>query len=138
MERVINISKIDGVVHMDGHVDDLLSTLRNGEYVLTIKRRAVRRSLSQNALMWMWFACIADETGQDRHDIHAHYCWKFLSRPIEWNGTFEIVSGGTSNLSTEEMTDFLNRIQADAASELGITLPTPEDRAFESFFARYQ
>lgn len=138
MERVINISKVDGVVHMDGHVDDLLSTLRNGEYVMTIKRKAVKRSLSQNALMWLWYACIEDETGQDRNDIHAHYCYKYLSRPIEWNGQCEIVAGGTSNLTTEQMTDFLNKVQADAATEFGITLPQPEDRAFEAFFARYK
>ena len=138
MERVINISKVDGVVHMDGHVDDLLSTLRNGEYVMTIKRKAVKRSLSQNALMWLWYACIEDETGQDRNDIHAHYCYKYLSHPIEWNGQCEIVAGGTSNLTTEQMTDFLNKVQADAATELGITLPQPEDRAFEAFFSRYK
>ena len=138
MERVINITKENGVVRMDGHVDDLLSTLRNGEYVLTVKRKAVRRSLSQNALMWMWYACIEDETGQDRNDIHAHYCYKFLARPIEWNGQCEIVAGGTSSLSTEQMTEFLNKVQTDAATEFGITLPCPEDRAFDAFFARYK
>lgn len=138
MERVINISKVDGVVHMDGHVDDLLSTLRNGEYVMTIKRKTVKRSLSQNALMWLWYACIEDETGQDRQDIHDHYCARFLSRPIAWSDGVEIVAGGTSNLTTEQMTDFLNKVQADAATEFGITLPQPEDRAFEAFFARYK
>lgn len=138
MERVINISKVDGVVHMDGHVDDLLSTLRNGEYVMTIKRKAVKRSLSQNALMWLWYACIEDETGQDRQDIHDHYCARFLSRPIAWPDGVEIVAGGTSNLTTEQMTDFLNKVQADAATEFGIALPQPEDRAFEAFFARYK
>lgn len=138
MERVINISKIDGVVHMDGHVDDLLSTLRNGEYVLTIKRKAVKRSLSQNALMWLWFSCIEDETEQPKKDIYDHYCKKFLTRPIEWDGRLEFVTGGTSELTTKEFSRFLDEIQADAATELGITLPQPEDRAFEAFFARYK
>lgn len=138
MERVISISKVNGVIHMDGNVDDLLSTLRNGEYLLTVKRKTARRSLSQNALMWMWYACIEDETGQDRIDIHDHYCAKFLSRPIAWSDGVEIVAGGTSHLNTEQMTAFLNRIQADAAAEFGITLPQPEDRAFEAFYARYK
>ena len=138
MEKIINITKEHGEVRMSGELSDLLATLRNGEYVLTIKRKAVKRSLSQNALMWMWYACIEDETGQDRNDIHAHYCYKFLSRPIEWNGSCEIVAGGTSSLTTEQMTDFLNKVQADAATEFGITLPQPEDRAFDVFFERYK
>jgi hypothetical protein len=35
------------------------------------------------------------------------------------------------------MTNFLNQIQADAASELGITLPLPEDRFFECFYQQF-
>ena len=37
----------------------------------------------------------------------------------------------------EEMTEFLNKIQADAATELGITLPLPEDRFFEQFYQQF-
>jgi hypothetical protein len=36
------------------------------------------------------------------------------------------------------MTTFLNQLQADAASELGITLPTPQDRFWESFYQDYR
>ena len=73
MERVINISKVDGVVHMDGHVDDLLSTLRNGEYVLTIKRKAVKRSLSQNAYMWVLLNKLAEKMGDKAENIYKHF-----------------------------------------------------------------
>ena len=38
---------------------------------------------------------------------------------------------------TDEMTEFLNKIKADAAMELGITLPLPEDRFFEQFYAQF-
>ena len=33
-------------------------------------------------------------------------------------------------LNTVQMTDFLNKVKADAATELGITLPLPEDRYY--------
>ena len=39
----------------------------------------------------------------------------------------------SSKLNSEQMTEFLNKIQADAAQELGITLPLPTDRFFEQF-----
>ena len=41
-------------------------------------------------------------------------------------------------LNTEQMTTFLNQLQADAASELGITLPTPQDRFWEAFYQDYR
>ena len=43
----------------------------------------------------------------------------------------------SSKLNTEQMTEFLNRIQADAATEMGITLPQPQDRFFEAFASEY-
>jgi hypothetical protein len=36
------------------------------------------------------------------------------------------------------MTVFLNQIQADAASEFGIALPSPEDRYWEEFYNEYK
>ena len=40
-------------------------------------------------------------------------------------------------LNTTQMTEFMNKIQADAASELGIMLPIPDDRYFEAFYQQY-
>jgi hypothetical protein len=33
---------------------------------------------------------------------------------------------------------FLNQVQADAATEFGITLPNPDDRYFEDFYNTYK
>ena len=43
----------------------------------------------------------------------------------------------SSKLNSEQMTDFLNKIQADALTELGIRLPQPEDRFFEQFYNQF-
>lgn len=113
--------------------------ITNGNYTLTLKRRVAKRTLAQNRLMWMWFACIEQETGQPQVDVHDYYCLKFLSRDIADPATGEAVriGGHTSTLTTEAFTDFLNRVQADAATELGITLPTPEDAAWADFEDEY-
>ena len=47
------------------------------------------------------------------------------------------IAGHTSGLTTEQMTEFLNKVQADAASEYGITLPNPEDLYFEMWAEQY-
>jgi hypothetical protein len=121
-------------------IDSMLDTLKNGEYTLSANKISNRRSTSQNAMMWMWFTCLAMETGQDKEDFYDYYREKFLSRIVIINGQETKVSTGTSKLDTVAMTDFLNKIQADAASEFGIKLPTPEDlywTEFENYYKRF-
>ena len=79
-----------------------------------------------------------DGIGQDKNDYYDHYRMKFLSRPINIFGKEEIVVGGTSELDTVAMTDFLNKVQADAAVEFGVKLPTPNDlywNEFENYYS---
>jgi hypothetical protein len=112
--------------------------LRNGTYVVTISRQKEPRSLDQNALMWLWFTCIERETGTHRQDVHDYYCRQFLRKTINWNGEDVIVVEGTSKLTKERMTTFLNQVQADASTEFGITLPSPEDKYFQEFYETYK
>lgn len=116
----------------------VIQSLRNGRYTVTIAREKQPRSLDQNALMWLWFTCVSDETGTPVQDVHDYYCAKFLRKQISWNGITRTIVEGTSKLSKERMTEFLNNVQADAATEFGITLPNPEDRYFEEFLQHYK
>ena len=97
----------------------LLSLLPNGKFVLTVKKQKTQRSISQNALMWMWFACIADTTGNTKEDVHDAYCYMFLSRPVTMGRRMGVIPTGTSKLTTEEMKDFLDhpeKVQEMAAA----------------------
>jgi hypothetical protein len=87
--------------------------------------------------MWMWFQCISNETGTPKDEIYMYYCKKFLMRTMSIGERMERIYMTSSKLNSEQMTAFLNQIQADAASELGITLPTPQDRYFEQFYQQY-
>ncbi|GAA2993403.1 NinB/YbcN family protein [Prevotella corporis] len=133
--KQVTIKKEDGQVRVDTNLDYLFSTLRNGVYTLTIKRASEKRTVAQNDLMWMWFACIEGETGTAKEDVYNHYCKKFLSKPDPMGEGF--INDTSSRLNTKQMTDFMMKIQADAASELGITLPVPDDRYFEAFYQQY-
>lgn len=133
--KQVTIKKEDGQVRVDTNLDYLFSTLRNGVYTLTIKRASEKRTVAQNDLMWMWFACIEGETGTAKEDVYNHYCKKFLSKPDPMGEGF--INDTSSRLNTKQMTDFMMKIQADAASELGITLPVPEDMYFEAFYQQY-
>ena len=116
----------------------VLSTLRNGKYTCTIERAKDPRSVSQNALMWMWFECIAREShNQSKEYVHDVYCAKFLKKVVVWEDEEITIIPRTSKLTKDEMTEFLNNVHADAA-EMGIVLPLPEDRYFEDFYNTYK
>ena len=125
-------------VSFDREPASVFALLRNGKYTVTITRFREPRSLDQNALMWMWYDCISRETGTPMQDVHDYYCAKFLRKQIDWNGTNRTIVEGTSKLTKDRMTEFLNNVQADAQSEFGIRLPLPEDQYFEEFYQTYK
>lgn len=135
--KVVKVEKRDGRVSLDTDLDYLFSTLKNGSYSLTLKRVSEKRTINQNDLMWMWFKCIENSTGTEKNDIYMYYCKKFLCKVIRVGEKVEKVYETSSMLNTTQMTEFLNKIQADAASELGIMLPIPDDRYFEAFYQQY-
>ena len=135
MSQTAILVKEKGEVTLSKPFDFLCSQLRNGRYRLTIERYTEPRTLNQNALMWLWFKCIEDETGTPPMEAYNHYCKKVLAYVNDWG---EEVYNPSSHLNTKQMTDFLQKIQADAASEFGITLPLPADRYYQDFINEYK
>lgn len=140
--RALLFTKRGGTVQfletLHRRLDTQLSLLSNGDYTLKIERPLRPRTLNQNRIFWLWMACIETETGTPRQDIHDHLCTLYLRRQTEIGGQQRTVVGGTSALTVEAMTRFLNEVQAWAASELGITLPTPADLAWADFEEQYK
>lgn len=131
------LTKKDGTVSMDRPFAYLCSLLRNGVYTVKITRKTKARTLPQNALMWMWFQCLADYSGQPKEDWRDYYALKFLGREVTVGRETIRVPGHTSKLDSQRMTEFLNQVQADAATEHGVTLPLPGDRFFSDFADEY-
>ena len=121
----------------DQELPYVFSLLSNGSYTITIKKASQKRSIPQNDLMWMWLTCIERETGTPKDDVYMYYCKRYLMKTIQIGDKQERIYNTSSKLSAAEMTEFLNHIQADAATELGIRLPLPEDRFFEQFYAQF-
>lgn len=137
MAKTVIMTKNDGRLTFDVELPYVFSLLANGKYTITIKRANEKRSIPQNDLMWMWLTCIERETGTPKDDVYMYYCKKFLMKTIQVGNRMERIYNTSSKLNMEQMTEFLNKIQVDAATELGITLPKPEDRFFEQFYAQF-
>ena len=138
MAKTVIMRKQDGRVTFDQELAYLFSTLANGTYSITVKKVQEKRSIAQNDLMWMWLTCIQNETGTNKDEIYMYYCKKFLMKTVSVGQKMERIYMTTSKLNTEQMSDFLNKLQADAQTELGICLPTPQDRFWEAFYADYK
>jgi hypothetical protein len=133
-----SLTKRDGAVSMDKSFDYMCSLLRNGEYTVKIVRKTEPRTIPQNALMWMWYTCMEQETGQPKEDFHDYYKRKFLTRQIVMNGRWVDVVGNTSTMNTLQFTNFLEKVKVDAAVEFGIMLPLPEDRNYRDFVNEFR
>ncbi len=117
-------------------LDMWLDTISNGNYVMTVERVQKPRSNQQNKLMWVWFSIIAqawsEATGRTftPQIVHDAYCQLFLPITLPNGNT---LPGETKKLTSEQFTEFLEKVRADAAAEYGITLPDPDDALYYQF-----
>lgn len=133
--RISNMSEI--MQQAQSWLEDAL----DGDYLLVFEDAKKPRTKDQNALMWVWFTCIAKNWSEasgkrcTKEVVHYHYCKKFLGLTLP-NG--ETVEGNTSTLTSKEMTEFLNNVQADAATEFGITLLSISDPMYALWARQYK
>jgi len=106
-------------------VRDKVRKLKDGYYSLTIKEWS--RTLSQNALYWQWLTIIGNELGYEKNELHEVFLDMFA--PVM---TFRDINGKpkqrkmrSSEMSTKEMSEYMNHIDQFAA-EQSIILPQPE------------
>ncbi len=108
-------------------------------YDVIVKLHRERRTLPQNSLFHLWCKCIEDETGTETENAKRLLKEMFLGyREVEVFGrkSYELTS--TTGLNTLQMSEFMNKVQAWASSELGIVLPIPEDLYFSHFVEQYK
>ena len=94
---------------------------------IEVRQHRKKRSLSANALYWVWLGIISQETGNDVDALHEWAKRQFsLPRSVTIMGdTCEVYT--TAKMSVAEMAAYLDRVEAWATSE-GIVLPQPEER----------
>lgn len=107
-------------------------------YEASIKRKPKKRTIPQNKLYHMWLNCIADETGEDKDDLHKVFAKKFLGvEQVDVLGEKIGRIKSTASLDTVKFTEYLERIRAFVSLELGIILPDPDDYFFSQFEDKY-
>lgn len=111
--------------HVIGQIQALDATK---SWTLTVKQFRPKRSLSQNNLFHSWVQIIADSTGNEPNDVKSALKDLYLPLKVAKIGKVErMVRPETSSLEVGEMSVFMDRVQAFAATELGIHLPVPSE-----------
>jgi hypothetical protein len=106
---------------------DKIAKCKDGYYKITIKEWT--RSLAQNSYYWMCLTIIGDELGYTSQELHEIMLDMFA--PImtyrDLNNKPKQRKIRSSEMSTKEMSEYMNHIDRFAA-EQSIILPQPEDR----------
>lgn len=103
-----------------------------GVYDINITKYKKDRTKSQNSLMWMWLGIISNDTGESPENLHNIFKLRFLgTEKIQSMGYSIEIPKSTTKLTTQEFTDYLDKIEGLAMS-IDIRLPHPADLYFEA------
>lgn len=93
-----------------------------------IETHKKRRTLSQNGLYWRWVEIIREHTGNSKTEIHDILRDMFLEPQEIWFGDqVKLVLPSTADLEPVDFGKYLDQIQAMAATDLGLFLPSSKD-----------
>ena len=125
----------DGELHAPPKMVDYISTLKDGEYYLTVKRKTKSRSNSQNKYYWgVIIPMIADEVGY-KFNIEAHEALKFMFLKQSKNGLTSLRS--TSDLTTVEFEEYAKKCREWASEFLNLLIPLPNEVELPDYIQYY-
>lgn len=108
----------------------MLQLYENTPVIVTIERKKKNRSKEQMGYLWgVIYPLISQHTGHTAEDLHDIFKSRYLKRKKVWRGADMVTIGTTTELSTNEMSEFIANVRLEA-EELGIVIPEP-DQAHE-------
>lgn len=103
-----------------------LAQFEGGEVDVIVEKPRKERSLPQNRFYFgVVLEIIHEETGWEKEDIHEYFKIKFLREPLNDQGMFRVKS--TTELTTIEMEEYIEKIRREVAMELAIEIPLPHE-----------
>lgn len=142
---IIHVKKENGKVSDGRTLDECLRFLPNGDYAVIVEseeqwRRRNPRTLSQNALFYVWCGHIANvfnqeygDDGWNKDNVHDFFCDMFRYPVALPDGSVIDKAVETSKLNKKQMTAFMNKIQSYMATEHGVSVPLPDDDKYADF-----
>ena len=105
-----------------------MDNLDGKECVITIGEKKNQRSMSQNAYYnGVVLKIIGEHLGYDRDEVHEILAAKFLKKISKVDGVDMVVVRSTTSLTTDEMSNYIEKCKRFSAMELGCFIPEPEN-----------
>jgi hypothetical protein len=127
---VFNASVENGTLRFaDGEKQRMAQYVRSlkGDVSVTVKKRTKPRSSHQNRYYWgVVVAMLSEYTGYEHEEMHDALKLLFLRKPAHAPGLPDTLRS-TSDLSTKEFEDYLERVRRWADIELSIIIPLPNE-----------
>lgn len=113
----------------------LMSLSLDKPVIITIDEYVKNRTNAQNRLMHQWFNKISEHYFLTAGEAYAPLAWKEMLKEkflgfdmIEMpDGSVKAITKHTSDCNTKELTEFLEKVDYYAVTELGLMLPKPDD-----------
>lgn len=101
---------------------------RDGEFVIEIKKNRRQRSLAQNGYLWVMCTIIGTHLGITKESAYKMICLENNAEIIKFpNGKVKLIPGGTSELDTAQMSQFITKVREFANQELGMYIKNPDE-----------
>lgn len=98
-----------------------------GDIDVSVKKRTKPRSSHQNRYYWgVVIEILSEYTGYEREEMHDALKMLFLRKPAHAPGLPDTLRS-TSDLTTKEFEDFLERVRRWATIELSVSIPLPNE-----------
>lgn len=108
---------------------DKLRELKDGDYIIDIKKKKNIRSISHNSYYWVVLNIISISTGEyDRDRLHEVCKKKFNGEMVMFpKSGSELIGKTTSDLDSAEFGAYVARVKQWAKDEFDIIIPERED-----------
>ena len=119
-------------------IDELQHLDWSKGYKIDVSKKKHTRSIPQNKLYWLYLQCLEQETGTEKDWYHEYFNIKYLTAKFgSVRGEQIKIYPSTTQLTTAEFNQYLDKIVTWSATELNITLPDPHDKNYEHFIEYY-
>lgn len=130
--------RIGGAEGKRAAVDYINGLSDSKPFTVEVRMDRKSRTLPQNKLYHLWLRCIASETGDDVEFLHSYFASRYLgTESMQVFGETHTRPVSTASLTTEQFTEYLERIDSFVTVNLGFPLPHPDDNYFNEFVERY-
>lgn len=114
----------------------ILQNLKDGEYVVSVKKNRAIRSLSANKYYHAILNIACMELDITHENMHEAMKYKFNSKVIFFPaGGSQCIGNTTADLDTKEFAGFVNRVKQYLTDDLGIVIPELKDIDYARWIA---